>query len=40
MKNMKKNKDTRFRRNRENLEFGTVVDDVLICDASLRKRPI
>jgi hypothetical protein len=38
--NMKKKQDTRFRRNKENLEFGTVIDDVLIYDASLRKRPI
>ena len=37
---MKKNQDTRFRRNKENLEFCTVVDDVLIYDVSLRKRAV
>jgi hypothetical protein len=40
MKNMKKNQDTNLRRNKENLEFGAAVDNVLIYDVSLRKRPI
>ena len=39
MKNMKKNQDTNLRRNKENLEFDAVVDNVLTYDASLRKRP-
>lgn len=37
---MKENKDTNLKRNKENLEFDTVVDNVLIYDVSLRKRLI
>jgi hypothetical protein len=39
MKNMKKNQDTNLRKNKENLEFDAVVDNVLTYDVSIRKRP-